>query len=251
MNSIGARAMGLGYASSTLSDVWSIHNNIAGLAKVDALSAGFTYEAYPSFPSFNRIATVCAIPIKKIGKAGIAIYRFGDDLYNEQILTAGFANTMGLASLGIKINYYQYHIEGFGNAQAFTVSMGGIAELAPGLMIGAHIVNINQPELSEQTKERIPTLLTLGLGFKPSEKLYFSTEVEKDLDYSLSSKSGIEYQVHKKLIARTGFNLNPQAAFAGLGFKPKKFQLDYGFQYHMNLGAIHQASVVYLFVQKK
>jgi hypothetical protein len=251
MNSVGARAMGMGYASSTLYDEWAIHNNIAGLAKIEHPAAAFTYESNPSFPAFNRMATVFTAPVKKIGTAGIAIYRFGDDLYNEQILTAGFANTMGLASLGIKVNYFQYHIESFGNTQAFTVSLGGIAELTPGFTVGAHIVNINQPQLSEQNKERMPTLLILGMGFKPSEKLYLSTEIEKDLDYTLCWKSGVEYKVHKKFTARTGFNLNPQTGFAGLGFKPKKFQLDYAFRYHMNMGAIHQASVVYLFAHKK
>jgi hypothetical protein len=251
MNSIGARAMGLGYASTTLYDEWAIHNNIAGLAKITQPAATFTYESNPSFPAFNRIASAFITPAKKIGTAGVAIYRFGDDLYNQQILTAGFANKMGLASLGIKINYFQYRIEGFGNTQALTVSLGGIAELTKQFMVGAYIVNINQPELSKLTEERIPTLLVLGLGFKPSEKLYLTTEIEKDLDYSLSWKSGIEYKAHKKFAARTGFNLNPQAGFAGLGFKPKKFQLDYAFQYHMSMGTIHQASVVYLFAQKK
>jgi hypothetical protein len=251
MNSVGARAMGLGYASSTLYDEWAIHNNIAGLAKIEHPAAAFTYESNPSFPAFNRMASVFTTPVKKVGAAGIAIYRFGDDLYNEQILTAGFANTMGLASLGIKVNYFQYHIESFGNTQAFTVSLGGIAELTPRFRVGAHIVNINQPQLSEQSKEQMPTLLIIGMGFKPSEKLYLSTEIEKDLDYTPCWKSGVEYKVHKKFTARTGVNLNPQAGFAGLGFKPKKFQLDYAFQYHMNMGATHQASVVYSFDRKK
>jgi hypothetical protein len=251
MNSVGARAMALGYASSTLRDEWSIHNNVSGLAKVDGPSSGFTYETNPSLPSFNRMAALFVMPVKKIGVAGAGLYRFGDALYNEQIISAGFANTMGLASLGIKVNYVQYHTESFGNKQAFTVSFGGIAELTPQLLVGAHIVNVNQPELSEQTREKIPTLLVLGLGFLPSEKLLLTSEVEKDIDHNVCWKGGIEYKVQRKFIARTGFNLHPQAGFAGLSFKPKKFQLDYAFHYHMNLSAIHQATIVYSFLHKK
>jgi hypothetical protein len=243
--------MALGYASATLHDPWSIHNNVAGLAKVEQASAAFTYEANPAFASFNRTAAVFATPIKKLGVGGLAIYRFGDDLYNEQLLSAGFANKMGIASLGVKLNYFQYHTEGFGKAQALTVSLGGIAELTRNLMIGAYIVNINQPRIGHQSIERVPTLLILGLGFKPSEKLFLTTEIEKDLDYRACWKTGVEYKAHKKIFARTGYNLNPQAAFAGLGFKPKKFQLDYAFQYQMNLGAIHQATVLYTFVASK
>ena len=250
MNNVGARAMALGFTSSTLHDEWAIYNNVAGVAKVDHPVAAFTSEINPAFPAFNRMAALFVAPIKKAGVAGLAAYRFGDNLYNEQILSAGFANKMGLASLGIKVNYFQYYAEGFGNTQAFTISFGGIAELTPKLLIGAHIVNINQPKRSEQTGERMPTLLVLGLGFKLSEKLLVVSEVEKDLDYDLRWKSGVEYSVHKKFVARTGFNLKPQAGFVGLGFKPKKFQLDYAFQYNSNLGTIHQATVGYSFTKK-
>lgn len=251
INNIGARAMSLGYTSSILSDEWALFNNVAGLAKVNHRAASFTSEINPSFPAFNRTSVIIAAPVKKIGVAGIGASRFGDDLYNEQMISAGFANTLGLASLGIKVNYLQYYAEGFGNARAFTVSLGGIAELTPGLLIGAHIVNVNQPGIGEQRVERLSTLLVLGIGFELSEKLFLVSEIEKDIDYRPRWKSGIEYKVHKKIFARTGFNLYPQGGFAGFGFKPKKFQIDYAFQYHINLGAVHQATITYVFKRKK
>ena len=69
-------------------------------------------------------------------------------------------------------------------------------------------------------------------------------EVDKDSENRPIAKAGAEYQVNKKFFARTGFNLNPQSAFGGLGFKLRKFTLDYAFQFHEQFGAAHQASVI-------
>ena len=243
---IGARANSVGYASSCLEDEWSIFNNIAGLANVEKVSAAFAYDAQPSFKPFNRAAAVCAVPLK-FGVAGVGVFRFGDKLYNEQILTAGFSNTFGLASLGLKVNYIQYNAEGFGRKGVLSLSFGGIAKLTEKILIGAHIININQPKISASENEKLPTVLITGILFKLSPKTFITTELEKDLEYPVLWKTGFEYQVHKKFIFRTGFNINPHAGFFGLGFRPKKFKLDYTYQNSFSIGTRHQASVAYIF----
>ena len=67
---IGARAAGVAYSSSALTDEWSIFNNVAGLAKVTAITAAFTYNAQPSFKHFNKAAATFVCPLK-IGVAGL------------------------------------------------------------------------------------------------------------------------------------------------------------------------------------
>jgi hypothetical protein len=242
--------MGLGYASSCLADEWSIFNNVGGLAKVDHPVAACTYDSRPSFAAFNRTAALFAMPTT-IGVVGMGIYRFGDNIYNEQILSAAFSNSFGLASLGIKINYLQYHAEGFGNAQAVTVSFGGIARLTQQLSVGAHIININQPMIGLLSKERVPTELILGVGIELSEKTHIATEIEKDLVQDPLWKAGLENKLHKKIAVRCGFNLNPNAIFIGFGFNPKNFMLNYCLEYNMNLGISAQASVTYKIKSQK
>jgi hypothetical protein len=246
---LGAKAMGLGFSSACLSDEWALFNNVAGLAKVDRITGAFTCEARPSFTPYNRMGIAFSLPIG-FGVVSSGAYKFGDQLYNEQILTAGFSNSFGLASLGVKVNYVQYHTEMYGNARALTISAGGIAEITRRFSVGAHIVNINQPQLSKMSEETIPTILVLGLAFRPSNTIYITTEVEKDLEYELKLKSGLSWDVNKKFTVRTGFNLNPQAGFAGLGFRTKFFQLDYAFQYNVTIGSSHQATVAYQFKTK-
>jgi hypothetical protein len=109
--------------------------------------------------------------------------------------------------------------------------------------VGAYITNINQPEITET--EKIPTKLTAGLAFRPSEKIFIATEIEKDLEYDPTWRAGLEYLFHEKFCARTGYALNPNTAFFGIGFKAKKLNIDYALQHNTLLSLSHQASVAY------
>lgn len=242
---MGARANGMGYASASLFDAWGIFNNMAGIAQLDEPSAVFAYDLRPALPGGNRAAAGLAWPTKA-GVVGGGVFRFGDDVYSESLLTAGFSNQFGLASLGVKINYIQYAAEGFGRRGVFSVGFGGIAELTQQLSVGAYITNINQPKISEDG-DRIPTLLTAGFCFKPTSKVTIATELEKDLEAKANWKTGIEYLFHKKFCARTGFNLEPNTAFFGLGFKTPRLTIDYAIQHTVQLGLSHQTSVNYFF----
>ncbi len=241
---IGARSGGVGYASACLDDEWSLFNNVGGLAKVDRVSTAFAYDAQPSFKPFNRMAAIVAVPVK-FGVGGLGFFRFGDQLYREQIICLGFSNTFGLASLGVKVNYIQYNAQGFGTKGVFSISFGGIAKLTEKISIGAHIINLNQPDISSTEEEKLPTLLILGIGFQVTSQTLITTELEKDLRFPLRWKAGVEYQPFKKFIFRSGFHIEPNAAFFGFGFRPSKFKLDYAYQHSFTVGSRHQATVGY------
>jgi hypothetical protein len=241
---IGARAAGMAYSSSALTDEWSAFNNVAGLAKLTSMVAAFTYDVQPSFTPFNKAAATFSCPLR-IGVAGLGLYHFGDDLYNEQLVTLGYSSTLGLASLGVQVNYIQYNIQGFGRKAVLTASFGGIAELTKRLSLGAHVININQPKLSELDEERIPTVLIAGVLMKTSDDVTVTAELEKDLDHNPAVKAGIEYRILKKFFLRTGIRIQPNTGYFGFGFKPARYCIDYAFQYNQGIGSRHQASVSY------
>ncbi|HYG02387.1 MAG TPA: hypothetical protein VD927_08065 [Chryseosolibacter sp.] len=242
---MGGRTMGLGYSSATLNDEWSLMNNVAGLSGVENLSASFAFHSYPGFKPFNRSALIINAPVKK-GAAAFGIFRFGDEIYREQVASIGYSNKFGLASLGVKINFVQYAAEGFGSTGVLTFNFGGIAHLTDELLIGAYVTNINQPEItSVGEKKFMPTRMNLGIAFNPSEKIMLAAEAEHDLDHETLFKGGFEYRFQKKFVGRTGFNINPDAGFLGLGFTPKRFHLDYAFQYNIQIGMSHQLSITY------
>jgi hypothetical protein len=245
---IGARANALGYSAACQQGSWSIFGNPAGLASVDQAESIFTYESMPGFQSFNRMAAGVALPVK-FGVAGAGIYRFGDNLFNEQVLSTTFANTMGLASLGLRGNIIQYNAEGFGTKRLFTLSVGGLVQFTPWLWVGAFIINVNQPEI--ESGQHVPTRLYCGLAAQPSARSFVTVEVEKDLDMKPTLKGGLEYNLHAKVALRTGVNIFPGAGYAGIGFKPTWFRLDYAFTFMSVIGTKHQASVAYQFKKHK
>jgi hypothetical protein len=215
------------------------------------MSAAAAYEIRAQLQNANRMAFAFNAPIKW-GVASVGIFRFGDDLYNEQILSTGFGNKFGIASLGFKANYIQYQASGFGTHSAVSLDFGGLAQLTDQLSIGAYITNLNQAKIStDYDSERLPTRLTAGLTFKPKENLFITTEIDKDIDYEATWRTGLEYSFKEKFFVRTGFNMNPQAGFFGLGIKKKRVKADYALQFSSLLGASHQASASYTFYRDK
>ncbi len=245
---IGARAAGMGYASSVTMDETALFNNVGALAENKTASSFFTYEARPTLLGADRTAMGFSLPTR-FGVGAIGLFRFGDEVYSEQIASAGFSNKFGIASLGAKINYIQYKAEGFGTKNAISVNFGGLAQITPQISVGAYIVNLNQSRISDD--ERLPTKLVAGIGFKPAAYLFIATELEKDLDYHVTWRTGSEYVIHKKVFARTGFSLNPSSAHFGIGAKASRLRIDYAFTISKSLGGAHEASAIYQFERNK
>jgi hypothetical protein len=245
---IGARGAGVGYASGCFGDEWSIFNNPSGIAYVERPVASLAFESVPGSPAFNRAAFAFAMPVS-LGAASFGIFRFGDDLYREQVLCVGYGNKFGLAALGAKLQYISYYIEGFGRRSVFSFSFGGIAQLTPWLKFGAHVVNLSQPEITEG--EKIPTWLIAGACIKASEKVTALIEVEKDIDYKPKVKAGIEYRFLTRFTGRTGININPRAGFFGFGFNPGKYKLDYAYNWNPTILTRHQLTISYTYQKSK
>lgn len=247
---MGGRSASLGNASSTISDDWSLFNNTAGMAKVKSTAANFAYAINPFLPGADRAAASISLPIG-IGTFGTGIFKFGDELYSEHVLSAGYANQLGLASLGVKINYVQYKAEGFDTHSTVSINFGGIAELTPKVLVGAYILNLNQPKLSAGSDENLPPVLVSGVQFHPQENLVLLFEIEKDLHYKPTIKGGVEYAIHKKVKARTGFNLNPNSIHGGIGYQSARLIIDYAMQYNAAIQTTYQLSTSYLFSKNK
>ncbi len=246
---MGARAAGMGYASATMADEWSLFNNVGGLGKINRPNAAFAYEIRPALIGASRMAASVSSPTK-IGTWGLGVFRFGDDVYSEHMVSLGVGNQVGNTSLGAKINYVQYRAESFGMNTAMSIDVGGITQITSQISVSAYLTNLTQSKLIGTDGERLPTKLVAGAGFRPSEKIFLATEIEKDLAYQATWRTGIEYAVYKKVFFRTGFNLHPNAAYVGLGGQKKNLKFDYAIRFGQLTGAAHQASVIYFFSTK-
>jgi hypothetical protein len=245
---MGARSSGLGYTTSGIADEWSLFHNPGGLGKSIQTNTAFAYEVKSQLKGANRMAAVFNTPLPE-GTVSAGFFKFGDDLYNEQTISVGFGNTFGIAALGAKLNLIQYYAEGFGVSHALSIDFGGITELTEKLFLNAYITNLTQSHIGEDN-QLLPTRLTTGISFRPEKNIFISTEICKELEYSTTWRTGIEYSYQQKVFFRTGFNLKPNAGFFGVGIHKKKVRIDYGVQLNQLIGSAHQASAGYWFNRK-
>lgn len=240
---MGARWLALGQVGSLGSDAWAAQNNPAGMTGVRDWSTAFAYEV-ATLPGADRLASTLVAPLRG-GCWGVSLFRLGDDLYSEQMVSTSFANKLGIASLGGRITYLQYTAEGIGRRHHVTIDFGGLAELSDQVAIGAMITNISRTRKSDATDERLPTRLVTGVCFTLSERFRWMGEVEKDIDHKPLWRSGFEYNHAHKVFFRAGYQLPLRTASFGLGFAKKRLSIDYGFQWQRLLGSVHQGTLSY------
>lgn len=241
----GARSMGIANASVTLRDAWGVFNNIGGISGIEqsAFFAGYDHRL-----GLNELTTLAAGAVFKnpTGALGVGLSSFGGELFSQQTLGIGYANQLGIASLGMKVSYFQTNIEGFGRGAAPIVEIGGVAELSPWLYFGARIYNVTRSRLSRITGEYLPMIVSTGVSVRPSASLMINLEAQKEILLLPQVKIGLEYGLRDKLWARAGIHTRPQQLFFGIGMAPKRYRFDYALSQNYRLGFTHHVSVNFL-----
>lgn len=245
---IGARQAGIAHTAVTLSDVWAVHHNQAGLGFVQKSAAGVYYENRFLLPELGLSGAVLALPVKT-GTFGLSIRNFGYSLYSESKIGLAYGRAFGeQLSIGIQLNYQNVRFaDVYGVRNMFTAEIGAIYKLSPELTVGAHVYNPNRTRLSDFADERLPAVMRLGLRYQFSDKLFIAGETEKDSHNDPVFRGGIEYVIADVLVLRTGISGNPLNNTFGIGLRMKKLQLDLAGTFHPVLGFTPQFSLTYQF----
>lgn len=246
---IGAKPAGLGYTYTALFDAWSVFYNPAGIDQIPTSKALFSIENKFSISGLSTLGA-SFIASTKSGNFGASVFRFGDNIYNEQALGLTYSNSFGITSLGVRVNYFQYQSEISTTRNGLVIDFGGITRLTKQLNFGAYIRNINQANLSGNRDEKIPVILNAGISYKPTHELIINAEVEKDIDFDAGLRVGLAYTFLKRLQARSGILTYPFTNYFGLGFNSSRIQIDYALTRTPSLGISNQASVSYLLRKK-
>jgi hypothetical protein len=246
---MGARALGMGNAVVAHRNQWAVFNNVGGMAGVDKVSAMASFSSQYQVSGLQVLALGAVLPTR-YGNCGLAIQRFGDELYNEHLVGLAYSHQINQVSLGLKLNYVQITIGDLGSRSTLALELGGVARLLPELTFGAYLYNFNQAKLADYQNERLPTLMKAGLSYQPTRQLVLSAEVEKDIDYPTLFKAGLEYEIVKKLFLRTGISSIPFTHHFGIGILSKNLSFDYALTSHPQLGFSHHLSLTYQFEKK-
>lgn len=248
---VGGRSAGLAHTSVTLNDVWSAHNNQAGLALIKNPVAGIYYENRYLVREMGLSSVAAALPVNKTGTFALSYYRFGSSLFYDSKIGLGYGMKLGeKINAGVQLNH---HTIGFGDiyGKRSTVSaeLGILAQLTNELSIGAHVYNINRARINNNPNEYLVSYIRLGLNYKFSEQVFAVIEVQKDISNKPVFKAATEYKPGEVLYIRAGISNNPLFNAFGFGLDLKAFKIDIAANYHQQLGFSPQISIVYEFIK--
>ena len=243
----GGRSRAMGDASVTLEDVWSYHHNPAANARLKQWGIGLSYENRFLLKELQTQSFALALPLKK-GVLSVGAQMFGYTQFRS--IKSGVGYSLALTefiSVGTQINVHQLRIgQGYGNTLKATGELGVLAKIKEGWNVGFSVYNFSRTQLSSYQEDRLTTLMRLGTSYRFSEKLLVCAEAEKNVEFPLRGKVGLEYQPMKALAFRSGFSTNPIELDAGVGYCHKEqFFLDLGSSYNQYIGWSPNVSFTY------
>jgi hypothetical protein len=246
---MGGRSQSLANASNTLEDVWAYHHNPAALTGLKKMEAGISYENRFLLKEMQSQGFVFAIPIKR-GVISAGGQRFG--FRNFLSYKAGIGYSMKLSELlsaGVQLNYAGVRLpENYGSKNTVTAEVGLLAKITEKWKLGFSLFNLGRNKLSDYQEDRFTTLMRLGSSYSISSKVLIIAEAEKNVDYALRGKFGIEYIVLNNFFLRGGFASAPIEGSFGFGYRFKDMlKLDLGSSYHQILGWSPHFSLSYQF----
>ncbi|MGK7391012.1 MAG: hypothetical protein ACNS60_11705 [Candidatus Cyclobacteriaceae bacterium M2_1C_046] len=241
----GAGESGIANASTAVHSENPMFHNIAALASIAGSGISFGYDYRGFAEGLNNISLQYIHSGSSINIGG-SIFKTGDAVLNEFVASAGVSQKLGIASIGVKVNYHQLYSAPFGYSRASSISAGVLADLSDQITVGAYLNNVGKLEFSEEVQQYyIPTILSMGISYRATNNLLLAVAAAKDLHSKLQLTSGIAYKIHADLILRTGINWYYKNLYYGLGYKVRKLQVDYATNAVSALGQVHSLTVCY------
>lgn len=248
---VGARAISLGFAyTGVRSDFWALFHNPAGIAGIEKTTVGAYVERRFNLKELTYGNAGVILPfLDNKHTAGIAFGSAGFDAYRENNISLAYATTLlERVSLGVNLKYTSVTILNYGQANNLIVDLGLNTRITDDLSVGFSATNVNRAELiSLAGREDIPSVITAGVAYQPSENVFLVADVQKDVDHPVSFRGGIEYLFAENFFARLGVSTQPLAWSGGIGLKLKGFQCDFAFGYVDPLGYSPHVSMTYAF----
>ncbi len=235
---MGSRSHALGNASVAIDDIWAYHHNPANLVSLKKLGFGLSYENRFLLKELQSQGFVVALPLKA-GVISFGLQSFGFKNFRTNRLGVGYSMKLAeFLSCGVQLNYHQVRLtDAYGRKDALTAELGLKANITDNWKVAFSVFNLTRTKISEFGEDRLTTLMRLGTQYTFSEKVMLVAELEKNIEFPVRFKTGIEYSPIKKLFLRGGFATQPIELSAGLGYRFKdQFQLDIGSAYHQILG---------------
>ena len=243
----GAGTKAMGGAGVATQGFWNIHNNQAGIAFEERCSFGAYYESGYLLKEISKQVVAAVVPMKS-AVFGADVSRFGNTTYSETKIGLGMAKAFTQTfSLSMQFDYLSTRLGGgYGSRNLFTVEAGAMVK-AGRFVIGGHLFNPLPLVLSESNegKEFVPNVVTLGAAYRLSEKYMITAEVTNDKVRNFILRTGLECKVVENLAARVGISTEDEVLWSfGVGVHFNRWEIDVAASQHGALGFSPQVSLI-------
>lgn len=241
----GAKGLAMGGTGLNVQDVHAAWANPAGLSGLDAVGFAFYGEQRFSLSELKQVSAVAAMPVGKAGGLALNLGYFGFDAYNEQRVGLSYGRKLTEnISIGAQMFAWSTRIPEYGNKTAMSFELGMQGRINSELSLAAKVAN--PVRISILDDEYIPTVMSIGLQYRPGKAVLLLAEVEKDVLAPMRIRVGVEYALLDVLDLRIGVVTNETQLSFGFGYKLKeRWQLNFAAAYHQYLGFTPGIGLVY------
>ncbi|MDP3643123.1 MAG: hypothetical protein Q8S54_08025 [Bacteroidota bacterium] len=235
----GSRVQALAGSSSVLSDCWSVFGNQAGLAVINRIEIGGSFENRFLVNELSTRAGLLVVPIQSSVFA-VSFYQFGKIPFRQDKLGIAYARHLSEKfNFGLQFNYYWlFFSEENRSLGSAGVELGFQYLVTSQLMLGIHVVNPYKTAIKTSSGNfPYPSLINFGVLYHLSESFSMMSELENNLTNHLKVRTGMEYNIRNRIYLRTGVSGKPYQLSAGFGFHLKKLTMDLSTTYHQYLGS--------------
>lgn len=237
VGAVGARSVAMAGASTCLEDIWAGLNNPAGLAGIKNPAAGTSLEQRYMMKELGYYALASSIPAGK-GVLGVSAIFTGFDLFIDQTVSLAYGMNFGTkvkAGAGLVYSFQRAGNESKG-IHLVSYKIGTIVGLSG--KAGLSFTALNPFQLSYKSNQyaTVPSVFALGITYRYSSSFILCTEFEKNLDYPVQFKCGLEYSLKDSFKLRGGIRIYPAIYSFGVAFRMKKILIDLASVYYQYLG---------------
>ena len=231
-----APAMGKnGAVAGDIGTLAGLDFNPASLSQLKNIKISANYSKPFIINKFNSVSILSAIPLKNTFFIGSGIRTFSFAEYREIDASLLYSQQIAKSvSLGIQAHYYNVNISNFANYKTIYLDIGTVIDAKNGFFVGAFAKNVNNARIENNNLYPLPTILSLGIAYVPSEKARFNIDLEKSLQYPLNIKIGANYLPVKQFNIYVGGQTNPASVSLGVQLNIKTISCILSFGYYSN-----------------
>jgi len=272
---LGARPLGMGEAFVGLADdINTLQFNPAGLSNIPRREIGAMYLKGLMDTNYGNFAY--AQPIGETGYiCGSLMTLQGGDIEinwwdgtsvttNERKAKQDYIFTLGYThdffsgrelSLGANFKVIKSELAEESKGNTFAADIGGLYRLMDEkLSLGLSVQNIGKGMeykggiATGEESDPLPSAVKFGIAYKivsgDISKLTGVVDINKYKYTDIQTNAGLEYWVKEMIALRTGYKMGYDLASvtAGMGFRYKDYQLDYGFGLMDKINHLHKVS---------